>query len=155
MKTLILYATKNGAAHEIAQRIASQIDDADVHDLKNSIPSLDGYDCIIIGSSVYAGMVRKEAKAFAEKNAATLCDKRLGVFISGLDENKANEYFTANFPSEILQAAKAAYFLGGIFDPKKAGFFGRLIMKAVAKQTEYTDSLDDAKIKQFAKAVVA
>jgi menaquinone-dependent protoporphyrinogen IX oxidase len=32
MKTLILYATKHGAAREIAQRIAIRLDGAVVHD---------------------------------------------------------------------------------------------------------------------------
>ena len=34
MKTIILYATKYGAAAEIARRIAAHIDGAIVHDLK-------------------------------------------------------------------------------------------------------------------------
>ncbi|WCF05930.1 flavodoxin domain-containing protein [Paenibacillus thiaminolyticus] len=154
MKTLILYATKNGAAREIAQRISKQIDGAIVRDLKNGgVPPLDGFDCVIVGSPVYAGIVRKEAKAFVEKNTSALCSKRLALFISGLDGSREKEYFNANYPSEILQAAKMACFLGGIFDPKKAGFMGRLVMKAVAKQSEYTDSIDDDKIKQFAEAM--
>lgn len=156
MKTLILFATKNGATREIAQRIAKQMEGAVVHDLRNSeIPALGGFDCVIIGSSVYAGMIRKEAKSFVGQNAAVLCGKRLGLFISGLDGSKEKEYLSANYPAEVLRAAKSACFLGGVFDPEKAGFMGRLVMKAVAKQTEYTDNIDDTKIKQFTEALKA
>jgi len=49
----------------------------DVHDLI-------GYDCIIVGSSVYAGMFRKKAKAFLSQNADVLRQKKLGLFVSGM-----------------------------------------------------------------------
>ncbi len=155
MKTLIVYATKHGATREIAQRIAALADGATLHDLKGGAPSLEGYDRVILGSPVYAGMILKEAKAFAQQNAAALRGKQLALFVSGMDPSKEQDDFAANFPPEIVQAAKAARFLGGIFDPKKAGFMGRLIMKAVAKQTAYTDTIDDARIKQFVEAVEA
>ena len=150
VKTLILYATKHGAAREIAQRIARLIDGSVLHDLKQGgVPPLAEYDCIIIGGSVYAGMLRKEAKTFLPQNADALRGKRLGLFLCGMDASREQAYFKANFPPDILQAAKAASFMGGIFDPKKAGVMGRLIMKAVAKQAVYTDTIDDGKIKQF------
>ena len=38
---------------------------------------------------------------------------------------------------------------GGIFDPKKAGFVARLIMKAVTKQSGFVDTIDNGKIEQF------
>jgi len=150
MKTLILYATKYGAAGEIASRIASRINGAVTHDMKQSgFPPLTGFDCVIIGSSVYAGSIRKEAKAFLKQNAQALQSKKLGLFLCGLDASKENECFTDNFPDDIIKAAKAKAFLGGVYDPKKAGFAERLIMKAVTKHSEYKDAIDDKKIEQF------
>ena len=154
MKTLILYATKHGAAREVAQRIAKLIDGAVLHDLKQGdVPSLTEYDCIIIGGSVYAGMLRKEAKTFLAQNADALRDKRLGLFLCGMNATQEQEFFKANFSPDILQSAKAASFMGGIFDPKKAGAMGRFIVKVAAKQSEYIDSIDNKKIKQFAEAM--
>jgi menaquinone-dependent protoporphyrinogen oxidase len=155
MKTLILYASKHGAAAEIARRISKHFGNAAVHDLKQDAPSLDGFDCVIIGSALYAGMIRKEAKSYMARNAALLCNKKLGLYLCGLDDSKEADYFKNNFPPEVLQPAKAKAFLGGIFDPKKAGFMERMIMKAVAKQSEYTDNIDDSKIKQFAEVMKA
>jgi len=154
LKTLILYATKHGATKEAAQRISKKLDGATLHDLKQGgIPSLTEFDCVIIGSPLYAGMIRKEAKTFLAQNAEALCGKRFGLFLCGLDATQEQEFFKSNFPPEVLQAAKATSFLGGIFDPKKAGFIGRLIMKAVAKQAVYTDTIDDGKIAQFIEAL--
>lgn len=150
MKTIIFYATKNGATREIAQRIAKKMEGAVLHDLKqDKMPSLADFDRIIIGSSVYVGMIRKEAKAFLAQNAEQLQGKRLGLFLSGLQGGEEKVFFDTNFPAAVLKTAKVAMFLGGIFDPKKAGVMGRLVMKVVAKKAEYIDCIDDKKIGKF------
>ena len=152
MKTLILYAGKHGAAAEIARRIASKMAEAATHDLaRGDAPDLGGFGCVIVGSAIYAGMIRREAKAFAAQNAQALRGKTLGLFLSGMDPSQESTCFAANFPPELLRAAKATAFLGGIFDPKKAGMVGRLIMKAATKQSGYINSIDDNKITRFAE----
>ena len=154
MNTLILYATKYGAAREIAERISGCIGGATLHDLKQGdVPALAGFDCVIIGSSVYAGSIRKEAKAFLKQNADSLRDKKLGLFLSGIGGSDEKKAFEDNFPPDILKAAKSASFLGGIFDPKKASAAERLIIKAVTKQSAYMNTVSDRKIQQFAEAV--
>jgi len=154
MKTLILYATKYGAAHEIAERIADRMGDATTHDLgQSNIPDIAGYDCIVVGSSIYAGMIRKEAKVFLSQNTDSLCNKRFGLFISGMDSSGEKGFFDANIPQNILQNAKATGFLGGIYDPKKAGFLERFIMKAVSGQSKYTNTINDGGIKEFIEAL--
>lgn len=101
MGTLILYATKYGAAEKIAKHIAERLGHAVLHDLKqNDTPALSEFDTIIIGSSIYAGMIRKEAKAFLLKNADILREKKIGIFLSSMniDEDKGKTYFETNFP---------------------------------------------------------
>jgi len=155
MKTLILYATKHGAAAEIAKKIADKIDGALIHDIKQpGVPSLADFDCIIFGSSLYAGAIRKEAKAFLKHNADALKAKKLGLFLSGMAANTNEGVFSTAFPENILVGAHAAAFLGGIFDPAKAGFFERMIMKAVTKKSEYMSTIDDEKITQFAESML-
>ena len=156
MKTIIIYATKHGAAGEIAQRIADKMDGTAVHNLKKgSAPSLEDFDCVIIGTSLYAGMIRGEVKAFLSQNAGALQGKKLGLFLSGLDAGEEKINFDRNFPPEILKNAKAAGFFGGIFDPKKAGLVERLVMKVVAKKSAYENTIDDSRIEQFVKTMKA
>ena len=156
MGTLILYATKHGAAREIAEGISKHIDDAVVCDLKGGdLPAVSGFDCVIIGGSLYAGAIAKEAKAFLKQHADDLRDKRIGLFLSGMDEGREQTYFAENFPPDLLQAARATGFLGGIFDPAKVGVMGRFIMKLVAKQAVYTNTIDEGKIRAFAERVKA
>ena len=152
MKTLILYATKHGATREAAERIAQKIPGTMLHDLKQAnIPPLADFDCVIFGSSIYVGSIRKEAKTFLEQNADRLKEKKFGLFLCGLQENEEKQFFASNFSPDILTAAKATAFFGGIFDPKKAGFMERFIIKTVAKLPEYTDRINNTKIDQFAE----
>ncbi|MDR2733642.1 MAG: flavodoxin domain-containing protein [Spirochaetota bacterium] len=155
MKTLILYATKHGAAQAIAERIQKNMRDSVLHNLKTGSPALDQFDCVIIGSALYAGMIRKEAKIFMRRYIHTLRQKKLGLYLSGLDGGHELEFFSKNFPKELLDNARAAQFLGGIFDPEKCGMMERLITKAVAKQSSYVNTIDDAKIRQFAAVMQA
>jgi menaquinone-dependent protoporphyrinogen oxidase len=153
MKTLLIYQSKNEATREIANRIAAQLGETVIHDLKDGAPSLDRYDCVIIGSPIYAGMVPKKVKSFVEQHTEELYGKKLALFLSGLDDSKEQAYFQANFSSQIRQAAVVKSFLGGIYDPKKTGFMMRLIVKAVAKLSDYANTIDDTKIKTFAEAL--
>lgn len=156
MKTLILYATKRGVTREIAHLLASRMPDATVIDLKQkSIPTLDGYDCVLIGSSLYIGMIRKEAKNYLTLNAGALCGKRLGLFLSGMDASKADQYFESNFPQELLRNAKAKSFLGGIFDPAKSNFLERFLVKKVSGISAYIKDIDDDKVDRFVEALTA
>ena len=43
--------------------------------------------------------------------------------------------------------------MGGIFDPQKTGAMERLVMKAVAKQSVYANTISDDGIEQFAEAM--
>jgi len=154
MKTLILYATKYGAAADIAKRIAAQIDNADIYDLKQgNIPQLGGYDCVIVGSSVYVGAFRKEAKVFLAQNAGELSKMKLGLFICAMGESGEDEILTANVPDAVRQAANAISVFGGVFDPAKCNFFERFIMKVVTKQSGYYSTISDEKISKFLEAM--
>ena len=152
MATLILYATKYGAAKVIAERIADKVDDVTVCDIKQSnVPPIVSFDSVIIGSSLYAGSIRREAKAFIAENAVELSGKKIGLFLSCFAENDGD--FERNFPPEILQAAKAKAALGGVFDPKKASAIERLIIKAVMKKAGYIERINDNAIAEFACAM--
>jgi len=150
MKTLILYATKYGATQEIAERIAAQIGNATLQDLKQpNLPTLADFDCILIGSSLYAGSIRKEAKTFLAQHTAELQGKKIGLFLSGMSSEVNEKSFEDNFPKPLLEQSIVWAFLGGAFDPQKASFAERLIMKVITKQSNYVSTISDEKIEQF------
>lgn len=151
MKTLILYATKYGAAEKAAKQIAEIIGSAESVKLeRGGVYPLDDYDCVVVGSSVYAGRIRKEAAEYIGKCSDELKKNKFGLFLCGMDLSGENRYFTTNFAPEILESAVATGFFGGIFDPAKANGIERLIMKIVSKQSGYVDNLSKGKIEDFA-----
>jgi menaquinone-dependent protoporphyrinogen oxidase len=156
MKTLILYATKHGAAKDIAERIAKLIPDSVVCNIKSdSIPVLDDFNCIIFGTSVYAGKIRKEASAFLANHEVDLASKHLGLFLSGMSPQEDSQYFPTNFPKMVLDAVVVKSLLGGAFNPETANFFEKLIMKMVTKQSGPISTIDDERISAFVDALVS
>lgn len=154
MKTLIVYATKHGAAKEIAEKIAEKIPGSTVCDLRGgNIPAISDFDCIIVGGSVYAGSIRKDAKDFVKHHAGALKLKKIGLFVSGMAKGESEQTFSANFPIDVVAAAKVKANLGGIFNPEKAGGFDKIVMKVVTKQSGYMSTISDEQIEKFVEAL--
>ena len=152
MKTLILYATKYGATLEAVKRLATHFEDVCIHDMKQeATPPLSEFECIIIGSSIYAGSIRKEAKIFMQKNADVILTKKYGLFICGMSKIVDEGFLGKNFPLRLLGSAKAKSMFGGIYDPQKVGGFERFIMKMIIRQPGIVDTINNSKIEQFAK----
>ena len=134
MKTIILYATRHGAAKEIAEKIASQWEGATLCDLQqNANPSLDEFDCVIIGGPLYARNLLKPVKDYARSQEPALLEKRLGLFLSGLGAEGADRFFNTNFPHSLLKKATVKAFIGGIYDPARCNWAEKLIMKAITR----------------------
>ncbi len=151
MKTLIVYATKHGATREIAERLAKKLDGADVCDLAApGVPSVADYDCVVVGSGLYAGAARSEARTFLQANEAALSGKKLGLFFSGIGKDGLDGYLKSNVPAALVPHAAASAMLGGKFTPSQAGFFERLVMRIVAKTSAPIDTIDDDAIASFA-----
>ncbi|MBO0448136.1 hypothetical protein JZO76_01165 [Enterococcus sp. MJM12] len=152
MKTAIVYTTKQGTTKQVATQLAAKIPDAVALPLKGTdFNELKMYQTIIIGSPVTAGMISKEMKTFMTTYQEELKQYRLGLFLCGLQPEKATEVFEQNFPAELLQHATIKTFVGGIYDPKQCPFFSRLIIKKVAGLTNYTNLLKHEKIDELAK----
>ncbi|MDZ7792806.1 MAG: flavodoxin domain-containing protein [Spirochaetia bacterium] len=66
MKTLIVYAGRNGSTQKTAERIAGQIGaEAELVNLqKQPAPELTEYDNVILGGSILAGSVPKTLQKF-------------------------------------------------------------------------------------------
>ena len=155
MKTIIFYATKYGAACEIAQRIADKIEGSVICNLKQAVlPPIEDFDCVIIGASLYAGSIRKEAKNFLFKRENILLEKKVGLFLTGIGAEGEETFFKDNFPYDLLQKAIVKSFIGGIFDPKKANVFERFLIRIITRRAGYINTISNAKINQFVKEII-
>lgn len=152
MRTMIAYATKHGTTEKCARMLSESIGgQVDLVDLdKNSEVSLENYDTVIIGGSVYAGSIRKEVTAFCKKHLETLKTKNTGLFICGLGEGaEAEKELKASFPAELLESAKAKAAFGGELIFGNLNFLERVIMKKMAKTDKDLSTLHEDVIKDF------
>ena len=154
MKTLIVYSTKHGATEAIAKKIADVLENATLHNLNDGDVSISDYDCIVLGSRLTAGNIHKKSLQFIEKYNDELQNKRLGLYLSGLEKSGEEGFFKHNFSQAILDKAAAKAFLGGIFDPAKCGFAERKILKAVSNLDAYTSTVDEDRINSFAQELL-
>ena len=86
MKILVTTASKHGATADIGDAIAGKLRE---HDLEvevyepDEVPSLEGYDAVILGSAIYAGRWMDTARRFSERHHAALRRLPVWLFSSG------------------------------------------------------------------------
>jgi len=157
MKVLIVYSSKYGAAQWAVKEIASLLERdhgavTEVFNIRNSTPpSPKDFDCVVLGSSVYAGQMNKKLELWAESNQDAIVHKTLGLFVTALTRgDKAMSYLEAGFPPAILARACAKTETGGLADMQKMKWLDRLIMKKVAGITETKDTRSLENLQSFA-----
>jgi menaquinone-dependent protoporphyrinogen oxidase len=155
MNVLIVYASKYGCTEKCARLIAKELNNqADLIDLtKEKDFDISGYDNVIIGGPVYMGKIKKEVSVFCSDNLNELREKRIGLFICGMAEDKAAvAELNQNFPPELLEIAVAKEHLGGEFLLNKMNFMDKVIVKKVSKVTSDKSNIMEDKIHEFAQA---
>ncbi len=158
MKILVVYSTRSGSTKEIARRIVDKIQaedvQADMADVK-SRPTIEGYDCVIIGASVRAGQVPANIRSFCLRHEQELLEKRLCLYVSSLARGeRAIAYIDANFPPRLVAHSSLSATAGGRIILDELGVIPRTMLKIAAKISEDRDELDDEAIAELAAAAV-
>lgn len=156
MKTLIAYGTKYGCTRKCAQLIAQQIvGEVDVIDLKaQKSLTLNPYQNVIIGGSIYMGKVQKEVREFCDAYATELITKKLALFITCMQDGEvADQELNQAFPEKLVAHAVAKVPCGGEMIFEKMKFMDRFIAKKVAKSDENVYNLNEINIKALAQTI--
>jgi menaquinone-dependent protoporphyrinogen oxidase len=134
MRVLVGYASKHGSTREIAERIASRLQqpavDVDLRSISEPFDAAD-FDAFVLGSSIYMGHWNKDAVAFVHRSAAALLGRPTWLFSSGPIGNQERVD-----PVE-LESLKAAVgfrehkLFGGALKPDQMSFGERLLAKAM------------------------
>jgi menaquinone-dependent protoporphyrinogen oxidase len=155
VRAAVVVASKHGTTVEIGRRVARALGgDVPVLDLAdNPHPDLAGYDTVVLGTAIYGGQPRATMKAFA--HVADLSQKRVGLFVSGMQPETGDASLTAAYPASLAAAAAARAFLGGSFQLDKLNRFERFVVKRFAKVTTDVDAIDDRAVEEFARTLLA
>jgi menaquinone-dependent protoporphyrinogen oxidase len=143
MKVAVVYASKHGSTREIAERIGAVLKlegaDAEVLDAEHP-PNLDGYDAVVLGSAVYAGRWRSEARRFVRRHRDQLTALPLWLFSSGPvgegaeDPGNAHEPRRVHETSERLGARDHVVFGGRVPEGPDAGFIAHAMAEKMTPE---------------------
>jgi menaquinone-dependent protoporphyrinogen oxidase len=135
MSTIIVYATKHGAAKSCAVKLSEKITGkVDLVNLKESgISNLEAYDKVIIGGSIYAGRIQKEVSNFCINNLSLLKEKKTGLFICCMIKSSEEGQINSSFPKELVSNAVVKDSFGGEFKFKDMNLAEKVITKMVSK----------------------
>ena len=145
--------SKHGCSRHAAQVLKERISTADIEiiDLKKNKPSLDDYDCVVIGGSIYAGSVQKGLHDFCIKNMGVLKHKKVGLYLCCMKEGQeAKEQFENAFPKELREHSSANGIFGGEFNFEKMNFVEKFLVKKIARVDKSVSNLNIDAILKFA-----
>ena len=160
MKTAIIYASKYGTTEKVAVSIAEKLrenNEVELFSLKeNANPDISDFRTVILGSSIYAGKASRKMKTFCAKNEQVLLQKKLGLFVCGMEPSRAKrQKELEDAYSEVLSKSVAATgFLGGEFKFEEMNFFERLIIKRISKTNESVSRIDEYAIEVFVEKLL-
>lgn len=171
MKTAILYLTRDGQTKKIAERIAANLTDCTLFDLRDqaviSAANFENFDQMIIGASIRYGHFDPLLEQFIANHAPLLNTKTSAFFSVNLTARKANRNtpesntYTRKLLARIAwQPTFVEVFAGALFYPRY-GWFDRMMIRFImhitkgdtdtSREYEYTDW---QQVERFAKKFV-
>lgn len=146
MKTLILFSTRDGQTHEIANTIAAELSglgvESDVIDLNNAQPvRWESYERVVIGASIRYGHFSPVLDSFVKRHSETLNQLPSAFFSVNLVARKpekntpeTNSYTQKFLARSPWQPNACAVFAGALRYPRYR-WFDRLMIQLIMKMT--------------------
>ena len=156
MNTAIIYASSHGTSEKVAKQIQNGLgtDSTSLINLEETKAlDLSLFDTLIIGGSVHAGQMQGRVRSFCKKNMVDLLQKRVGLFMVGMNEPEFENELKNAFPELLRNHAVTSKCVGGEFLLEKMNFFEKLIVKKVSGITETISKIDENKIRELISEV--
>jgi menaquinone-dependent protoporphyrinogen oxidase len=152
-KTLIVYASKHGTTEKAVEVLKQSFLEATICNLKkDTCPSIESFDRIIVGGSIRAGRIQKEISIFCQKNLDSLLQKEVGLFICCMYEGeKAESQFIQAFPEELRRVVRAKGIFGGELLFEKMDFLEKAVIKKISGIKQSVSRFNPDEIKDFAR----
>jgi menaquinone-dependent protoporphyrinogen oxidase len=161
MNVLVAYGTTGGGTAEIAGWIAEELRAAGlVADVRpvGEVGSVDGYDALILGSSLYAYGWHLDARRFVQRFAGHFVDRPVWLFSSGPLDRSADEGPIAPVPHAAaamrdLPAGEHVTF-GGRMTTEARGWLGHIAQR-LAREGHAGDFRNPDRVRAWARTVAA
>ena len=163
-RVLVTYASKHGSTAEIAEAIAAELRThgltVDSADATEASPA--GFDAVVLGSAVYVGRWRREARRFLKTNLDALRAVPFWIFSSGPAGEKAAEDLAENGkwlePHKVLALAESAGVRGHtVFSGRVPVDPHGFVEESMVRNTpaEFQDSRDWDEIQRWAAGIAS
>ena len=153
MKAIIMYTSKYGCTEKSAYLLKTQLgEETEVVNLMHAKePSLDRYDTVILGGSIYFGKIQKEMTEYILKNQTELSDMRLGQFIcAGAKREQAVQELKTSFPEELFNKAVAKEIFGDEIYAQKLSLMDKFVLRMIKGKDLTGSGLSKETIEKFA-----
>ena len=152
MQTAIIYASSHGTTEKVAKQIQHELgaENAHLFNLKSTKTiDLSQFDTLVIGGSIHAGQMQGKVKRFCKNNMVDLLQKRVGLFMVGMNEPEFENEFNNAFPELLRKHAITSKCVGGEFLFEKMNFIEKLIVKKVSGITNNISKINEEKISEL------
>jgi menaquinone-dependent protoporphyrinogen oxidase len=156
MEYIIVYRSQHGTTGKVAEHIRNKIGPAkcDIINLKDSKnPDISGYETVMLGGSVHAGQLNTAMKKFITANKDLLLQKKLGLFLCGMEIEKADYHFSNAWPEDLRNHASVRLHAGGEFLLEKMNFLEKAIVKKIAGIESSRSEINYIKVDRFAEEI--
>jgi menaquinone-dependent protoporphyrinogen oxidase len=156
MKILIAYRTQYGTTRKCAELLGEGLSgDVTVLDLKDQKKAgAAGYDIVLIGGSIYGGLIQREVVSFCGRNREPLLSKEVGLFICCLyQDEKAEEQLLSSFPQWLLEHAFVRCPLGGALELESLRPMDRFLVERLGEFHESRDLIRYDRLEEMRQAV--
>ena len=145
MKILIAYASVHGTtancSRMLAEALATKGDVTMVDINKEPIPEPNGFDAVLLGSSIRFAKISKKLKRYIKEHIDTLNEKKCGVFLCCGIPDEFEAYAKEQTPKGFLAKLGTVYF-GGELKPKQVKGIDKLLVSAMRKEITEHDFED-------------
>ena len=142
MKVLIIYSSRTGVSKRcvdmLIEKLTSDAIKIDVFSAEQVLPSPEGYDVAVIGSSIRMGAINKSIKKYLKAHYEELNSMHTALFLCcGLSES-VSDYITMQIPKYIIPSLDINYF-GGEVKPENATGLDKFILRAMRSKIKEVD----------------
>ncbi|WP_329092633.1 flavodoxin domain-containing protein [Actinomadura citrea] len=150
IRVLVAYASERGGTAEIAEWVGAALRESGVEaDVRpaGEVPSLDGYDAVVVGGALYVGRWHREARRFVRHHADGLAHRPVWLFSSGPLDGSAQERTidpvpgVAKFARRVHARGHATF--GGRLAPDARGFMAAKIARTASGDFRDRDRVGD------------
>ncbi len=137
MKTAIVYYSKYDFCKECANDLSTKLEDYvdifDISDNDNQPNTINEYDTVIFGTSIYFGKINKRLVEFCKKNVRALTNKRIAFFVCCATPSEYKTALLACLPKDFVENIDITECFGGELRKDKMRFKDKIIANTVEK----------------------